>query len=300
VRGLKYIDAPRPELYDTRVDPGETKNLFQTQQAIAHEMRGKLLAVLRRYTPAAGGASSAKELTDPALLERLRSLGYVAVSAGTFSDARGGNLPDPKDRILVYELVAEAIEGSQRGRYDESLHKLREAQESEPASLTIQYLLALDYYHLKDFRHAIESFQAALKLQPQFALAEYYLGVSRLETGDLGASGACFHRVLELDPTNFSAAFNLGVVYSRQHRADDAVRAFQLAVKILPEYAEAHEALGEIYLYLGRPDDAVRELERAVAIVPGMQKAHQNLGRAYEAKGLHEKAQQEFERAKTP
>jgi tetratricopeptide (TPR) repeat protein len=298
--GLKYIDAPRPELYETRSDPRETQNLFQTRQAVAHEIRDKLLAVLRRYTPAAGGAPSARELTDPALLERLRSLGYVAVSAGTFSDASRGTLPDPKDRIQVYELVADAIVDGQHGRYDESLAKLRQAQNTEPASLTIQYLLAQDGYRLKDFRHAIEYFQSALKLDPKFALAEYYLGVSKLEMGDLEGAAASFHRVLELDPTNFSAAFNLGVVYSRQQRTDEALGAFQQAAEILPDYAEAHEALGEIYLYLRRPDEAVRELERAVAIAPGMRKAHHHLGRAYEAKGLHEKAQQEFERAKTP
>jgi arylsulfatase A-like enzyme/Tfp pilus assembly protein PilF len=298
--GLKYIDAPWPELYETRSDPHETQNLFRTRQAVAHEMRDKLLAVLRRYTPAAGGEPSARELTDPALLERLKSLGYVAVSAGTFADASRGTLPDPKDRIQVYELVADAIVDSQRGRYDESLVKLREAEKTEPASLTIQSLMAQDCYRLKDFRHAIEYLQSALKLDPKFALAEYYLGLSKLETGDLERAAASFRRVLELDPTNFSAAFNLGAVYSRQHRTDDALRAFQQAVEILPDYAEAHEALGEIYLYLRRPDDALRELERAVAIAPGMQKAHHHLGRAYEAKGLHDKAQQEFERAKTP
>ena len=298
-RGMKYVDAPRPELYDTRTDPKELKNLYPARQSLGQEMRGRLRSLIRRLTPAAGGAATEKELTDPALLERLRSLGYVAVSAGSFAEADGGALPDPKDRIQVYELVSDAMADGQHGRYQLSINKLREAEKTEAASLTINYLMALDYYRLKDYRQAIERFQSALKLDPKFALAAYYLGLSQLQTGELDAAAASFMRALELDPTNFAAAFNLGAVYSRQQRADDAIRAFQRVVEIFPDYAEAHEALGELYLYLKRVDDAVRELERAVAIAPEMRKAHYHLGRAYAAKGLQEKAQQEFDRAKT-
>jgi arylsulfatase A-like enzyme/Flp pilus assembly protein TadD len=296
-RGMKYIDVPRPEIYDTRTDPKERKNLYAARQALGHEMRDRLYGLIRRFTPA-GGAGTEKELTDPALLERLRSLGYVAVSAGTFAEASGKSLPDPKDRIQVYELVAGAMADGQHGRYEESLRKLHEAEKTEPASLTIHYLTALDYYRLKDYRHAIERFQSALQLNPNFALAAYYLGVAQLQSGDLDGAAVSFLRTLELDSTNFSAAFNLGAVYTRQKRVDEALQAFQRAIEIFPDYAEAHEALGELYLYLKRTDDAVRELERAVAVAPEMRKAHYHLGRAYAAKGLGDKAQQEFDRAK--
>ena len=36
-RGLKYIDAPHPELYDTRTDPREVKNLYETRQSQGHD-----------------------------------------------------------------------------------------------------------------------------------------------------------------------------------------------------------------------------------------------------------------------
>lgn len=296
-RGVKYIDVPRPELYDTRADPKELKNLYPARQALGHEMRDRLYGLLRRFTPT-GGAGAEKELTDPALLERLRSLGYVAVSAGAFTEPSGKPLADPKDRIQVYELISGAMADGQHGRYEESLRKLREAEKTEPASLTIHYLTALNYYRLKDFPRASRGFQSALQIDPKFALAAYYLGLTQVETGDLDGAAVSFSRALELDPTNFSAAFNLGALYTRQQRMDEAVHAFQRAVEIFPDYAEAREALGELYLYLKRPEDAVRELERAVAIAPEMHKAHYHLGRAYQALGRAADAQREFGRAK--
>ena len=299
-RGLKYIATTRPELYDTRADPQELHNLFSTHQALAQEMHARLLALVSRFTPAAGAAATEMAPTDPALLESLRSLGYVAVSGGGITDASGVALPDPKDRIQVYELVAAALADGQQGRYAQSLRRLREAEKTEAHSRTIRFLLARDYYHLHDFRHAAEYFQSVLELDPTNATAAYYLGTSQIAELDLDGAERSLRRALELDPTNFSAAFNLGVVYTRRKQSEPAIQAFQRAVEILPDYAEAHEALGELYLYLNRPQEAARELERAVGIAPKMAKAHSQLARAYVALGLQEKAQQELERAKAP
>lgn len=296
-RGVKYIDAPRPEIYDTSADPKEVKNLYSTRQSLAHEMHDRLFTLIRRFTPSGGGGAE-KELTDPALLERLRSLGYVAVSAGTFADVGGKPLPDPKDRIQVYELVSEAMADGQHGRYQESLAKLREAEKTESDSLTIRYLMALNYYRMGDFRNAVENFRAALRISPTFALAVYYLGLAQLQTGDETGAQTSFVNALQIDPTNFAAAYNLGTLYTRQRRVDEAIRSFQQAVDINPQYAQAHAALGELYLYLKRPEDAARALERAVELQPRAAKAHSDLGKAYQALGRTAEAQREFDTAK--
>lgn len=299
-RGIKYIDAPRPELYDTRSDPRELSNLYDQRRALAHSLHDELFTVTRRYTATSGATGREKGITDPALLERLRSLGYVAVSAGAFSDASGKALPDPKDRINVYELFSEGMSDGQRGRYDESLRKLAEAGKRDPSVLAVHYLMALDYYRKKDFSQAIAEFQRVLKLDPKYALATYYLGLTYVQMANYDAAIENLQKTLTLDPTNFLAAFDLGAAYLKKNRVDDAVTAFERSVTIYPEYAQGHEALGELYLYLKRADDAVRELERVVALAPGMRKAHYHLGEAYAAKGLHEQAQREFDRAKSP
>ena len=69
-RGWKYIETTRPELYDTRTDPKELKNLFSTHRAQAQEMSDRLRTLVGRYTPASATAT-ANAPTDPALLESL-------------------------------------------------------------------------------------------------------------------------------------------------------------------------------------------------------------------------------------
>ena len=297
-QNLKYIDAPTPELYDTRADPGELKNLANERTSVAHELRARLVSLIARETPGSGDTAQ-QVLTDPVLLARLRSLGYVATGSN-FVDPQGKALPDPKDRIQVYQLFSDAMSEGQRGQYQESLQKLNETENTEPHSLPIQYLMALDYYRLKDYPHAAARFKSAIELDPKFALATYYLGLTESQMGDADAAVESLRHSLELDPTNFSAAFDLGALLLKTNRVDDAVSQFQKAIEINPEYARAHEALGEVYLYQKKPDEAVRELERAVQLQPAFPKAHYTLGRAYQALGKSADAQREFERAKEP
>src|SRR5580658_8066336 len=113
-----FIDAPRPELYDLAKDPGELHNLFTEKSAVADEMRAKLAGLIRDYS--AGKEMAEKTGLDPALMERLKSLGYAGFSGGTNPTISSRDLPDPKDRIATYELTSEAIADSQHGRYQES------------------------------------------------------------------------------------------------------------------------------------------------------------------------------------
>ena len=299
VQGLKYIDAPRPELYDLHADPGELKDLIGQRPAVARELHAKLLSLVSRNTPAAGRGPE-EVLTDPILLARLRSLGYLATGAGAFTDPQGKALPDPKDRVQVYELFSEAMSDGQHGRYRESLQKLAEADKTEPHSLPIHYLMALDYYRLKDFSSAEAQFKSAIDLDPNFALATYYLGLTQVELGDRDTAAASLQRALQLDPTNFSAAFDLGALFLKMNRVDEAISGFRRATEINPEYAHAFEALGEVYLYQKRPQDAAQVLERAVQLQPDFAKAHYNLGRAYQALGKSDDAQRQFDLGKPP
>lgn len=295
--GLKYIDAPHPELYDTRTDPHETKNQYTGKRAVAQELKARLQDVEHRYAAPSGSGAQATEGTDPELAERLRSLGYMAISGGTYSDSTGKALADPKDRVRAYELISDAVEDGTGGRYKESLEKLHAAERIDPTSLPIPYLEAIDYFRLEDYAHAAERFKVALKLDPKIPIAAYDLAVSQLHTGDADGAKTSFQRALELDPTNFNAAFNLGMLELKQHQMPEAQGHLQQAVAINPSFAPAFETLGELHLALHHNDEAVRALYHAVALDPNLAEAHYNLGRAYEAVGRAADAQREYARA---
>jgi Tfp pilus assembly protein PilF len=291
-RQYHFIDAPRPELYDLSSDPRELKNLYTTQRAVANELRKRLGTLISRLTPAAGEKTAESTGLDPALTERLKSLGYVAVSGGGDDVLSDRRLADPKDRIQIYELVSDALDDSQHGRYVESIQKLHVAGRIEKDSLPVHYLLALNYYRQNDSQTAIDEFQITLKLSPDYTLANYYLGLAYVQTGTWDSAIAAFRKTLELDGTNYSAAYNLGAAYLKQERVPDAEAAFRQAVKINSRYAQAHEALGELLIYQNKLDEGIASLRAALEIEPNYPKARHALINALEANGQGREAEE--------
>jgi arylsulfatase A-like enzyme/Flp pilus assembly protein TadD len=305
-----FIDAPRPELYDLAKDPGELHNLFTEKSAVADEMRAKLAGLIRDYS--AGKEMAEKTGLDPALMERLKSLGYAGFSGGTDPTGKdpigkdptakdptisSRDLPDPKDRIATYELISDAVADSQHGRYRESIEKLKSVINTEPKSVPAHYMQGLNYYRLKMFAEAVDELQKTIQLSPDYALASFNLGMAQAHAGQIDDAIATLQRTLQLDATNFEAAFNLGVAFLQKKQLDPAAAAFRQSVTINAEFARGHRALGETLLYQGKLDDAIAELRRAVELAPQESAMHESLAKALAAKGLTAEADEETRRA---
>jgi arylsulfatase A-like enzyme/Flp pilus assembly protein TadD len=290
-----FIDAPKPELYDLTRDPGETQNLFAEKKAVGEEMRARLTALIRQYS--AGQELAEKTGLDPALMERLKSLGYAGFSGGGSPTITDRALPDPKDRIQVYELIADAIAESQHGDYPDSTEKLNLALKTEPDSVPVRYLLGLNYYRMHDFSNSVAQLERVLQLSPDYALAAFQLGLAYARQGDFDHAIPALKRALDLDATNFSAAYNLGIVYEQKQMVAEATAAFRQSISISPDYPLAHRGLGEALLYQGQVDDAITELRRAVELSPLDPGNHAALAKALSAKGLDSEAQEEMRKA---
>jgi hypothetical protein len=95
----KVIDAPRPELFDLGVDPREQRNLAGTKPELTAAMLGRLRSLRTEAETPVTLASA-----DPAVSERIASLGYVSgaqVEPGQLPEDR----PDPKDTIDTYNQM---------------------------------------------------------------------------------------------------------------------------------------------------------------------------------------------------
>src|SRR6266576_1406110 len=278
-----FIDAPKPELYDLRKDPGETHNLFAEKKAVTEEMRVRLAKLIQQYT--AGQELAEKTGLDPALMERLKSLGYAGFSGGSNSGANIHALPDPKDRIQTYELFSDAMADSQHGQYAQSIEKLNIALKTDPDSVPAHYLQGLNYYRTHEFPKSVAELERVLQLSPDYALAAFQLGLAYVRVSNWDQAIQTLQRALELDPTNFDAAYNAGVAYLQKKMVPEAAAAFRKSLEIAPDYALAHRSLGEVVLYQGETENALIELHKAAELSPEDASTHSALARALAAKG---------------
>src|SRR5438093_10338871 len=108
-RRLNFVDAPRTDLYNLGTDPTESRNRAPTEPVETARFKRVLGAMAR-----AAAAPSVRPGSDPALAEKLMSLGYVGYSPAAAGTA-GAGLADPKTKIDVYNLTMTALEQSEGG-----------------------------------------------------------------------------------------------------------------------------------------------------------------------------------------
>lgn len=132
---LKYIEAPRPELYDLAADPGELHNLVRSRPAEAVRLRSELAALLARYRPK--GATPAPAVASR--LGTLRSLGYLAPGP---SAGQSASLADPKDRLREFHLYEKAMILLSDGDKAAAIQTLRQVLSADPRNMLARRDLA--------------------------------------------------------------------------------------------------------------------------------------------------------------
>src|SRR2546426_7345941 len=229
-------------------------------------MRVRLAKLIQQYT--AGQELAEKTGLDPALMERLKSLGYAGFSGGSSSGANIHALPDPKDRIQTYEIFSDAMAESQHGQYASSIEKLNAALKTDPDSVPGHYLQGLNYYRMHEFPKSVAELERVLQLSPGYALAAFHLGLAYARVSSWDQAIQTLRRALELDSTNFAAAYDLGLSYLQKNMTGEAAAAFRQSVSIADGYAPGHRALGELLLSQGQLDEALAELHKAAELAP--------------------------------
>src|SRR5262245_51735371 len=104
---FKFIQAPRPELYDLADDPDETKNVFDTHRKLGRDMAQALEGLMTATSRGAPTPEAAN--LDRETMARLASLGYVS-SPTPAKKAGSSPLADPKDKLTVFAAVQRAGE----------------------------------------------------------------------------------------------------------------------------------------------------------------------------------------------
>lgn len=124
--------------------------------------------------------------------------------------------------------------------------------------------------------------------EQQGAQIHYDLGVQAQQSGSVQAALQEYQEALKLDP-NFPDAHNaLGLLMHLSfNKPDDAIKHYREAIKVRPTFSEAKTNLGNVYLDQHRYDDAIGLYEQALndMLYPTPFIAQGNLGWALYKKG---------------
>jgi arylsulfatase A-like enzyme/Tfp pilus assembly protein PilF len=321
---FKYIDAPKPELYDLAADPAEKSNIYDQQKPKAAELRKKMRAV-RASSPVSTAKPTAPSAETSAAL---RSLGYLSGSSGS---SRLEPRIDPKDRIADFERYSRALALATAGKTAESdavLEKLRDAMpdlvdirmslglnlrrlgqdepavreykravELDPGNATAHFELAQTYFKMRQGNDAIREFQATLAIEPWYTRADEALAQLFIQGKDFSQAREHLQHMLTVDPDSYTAHFNLGIFAAMEKNWPEAQRQVSAAVHADPNSAEAHNALGGIYFQQGDLEHAQEQFQEAIRLQSRFAEAHYRLGLIFQKQGKASEAEREFRTA---
>ena len=167
----------------------------------------------------------------------------------------------------------------------------------KPDYTEVNYNLGLTLQELGQLDAAVESYKKALAVNPNYAEAHNNLGVTLKELGQLDSAVECYEKAITSQPDYAEAHNNLGLAFYELDQVDLAVESYKKALAIKPDYAEVNYNLGNALNDLGQLDDAVKSYEKALAIKPDYAEAHNNLGNVFKDLGQLDDAIKSYERA---
>ncbi len=140
--------------------------------------------------------------------------------------------------------------------------------EGQPLSIVAHNNLGRAVLAEGDAPGAMEQFQQAVSLDPQYAQAQYNLGSLQMQQGSLAAAEASLRAAVEREPRLAQAQNALGNCLLRQERLEEAAPHYEAALEAAPDYADAHYNYGVALEYLGRSLEAVYHYRLAAQLDP--------------------------------
>ena len=291
----KYVDAPKPELYDLRTDRAERRNAIGERASVAGRMAAELDAIEKSFGAA---ATASAPQPDAETVARLRSLGYVGLASPVSGSARR---PDPKDRIgeltRFRALLALASADLNASRVDAAIEKLKRAVALNELAFDAHTMLGSAWQMKKEWEKAIGEFDAAALVNPVLAAPHVLAADAYLARGQFDAALERLDRAEKLEPNSGEVASNRGRVFERAGRPGEALTEYQRAVTLNRFDATARGRLASLAMTLRRYDIAEPHLKVLAEQKYQPARTHYALGLIAEARGDRAAAAAEYRRA---
>ena len=142
---------------------------------------------------------------------------------------------------------------------------------------------------------AIEAYNKAISLKPDYAEAYSNMGNALQVQGKLDEAIEAYNKALSLKPNNAIIYNNMGNALQDQDKLDEAIEAYNKAISLKPDYAEAYSNMGNALQVQGKLDEAIEAYNKALSLKPDDADAHFKLSFALLNNGKLQEGCEEYE-----
>ena len=172
---------------------------------------------------------------------------------------------------------------------------------------TDRFEQGVKFYGSGNFKEAINAYNKAIELNPQYVEAYIGRGLAYEDLGNFQQAIIDFSKAIELKPRSAEAYYNRGAAYYRLvvfGGADDksgnfqrAINDFSKTIELDPQYAGAYNRRGLAYDKSGNYQQAVNDFTKTTQLDPQNASIYINLGLAYGNLGNYQQAINAYSKA---
>ncbi|MCM2268800.1 MAG: protein kinase [Thermoanaerobaculia bacterium] len=168
---------------------------------------------------------------------------------------------------------------------------LRALEESDDLAEPHVSLGQVLWYYEWDLPAAVQEFQRAIAINPNYAQAHHWLAFDLAEVGRIDEAEAAMARALEIDPLSLIIRTNAGTVAYFARRFELAVERCDRALELDAAFAVGHQWRGRSLEALGRRDEAIAAFRAAELQLGDEPETMASLGHALARAGRRDEAE---------
>jgi tetratricopeptide (TPR) repeat protein len=137
------------------------------------------------------------------------------------------------------------------------------------------------YSKLGRYQQAIEDYNQAILMKPDYAHAYYNRGTVYGKLGRYKQAIEDYNQAITLKPDYDDAYYNRGTYYGLLGRYQQAIEDYNQAILMKPDYADAYYNRGTYYGLLGHYQSAIDDFNKAISLKQNFAGAYNNRGTVY-------------------
>lgn len=227
-----------------------------------------------------------------------------------YMDEYEGALEDFKTLMKLDPVSIDGPFGAAQTSYKSGNYKKAETYYNKTLQLDKYHVpsyndLGLTYCELNRFDQALQSFQEAIRIDSNFAMAYSNAGAARYFNQDqanpvrkdMQEAKDFFTQALERDDQLFIAYYNRAAVNYFMGEYRESLEDINMSVLLQPRNAMCYFYSGVIYHRMGKPGRAMNEFKKAVKLNPDLPFPYEVMGDIAKESGDFEAAQTHYEQA---
>jgi len=200
----------------------------------------------------------------------------------------------------AYKYYSEARKYDSRGDPRKAIQLYEKAVELDPEFASAYLFMAASYFNLGLRSEANKLFQRAFELKDRISDRERYLAEAEFYSSSektYDKAIEAFNKVLDLYPDDLLGNYDLGWLYWSIEEWDKALERYEVCIKNRDDSVSAHGVLAVVYRAKGQYDKATEVLEYYLKNFSENARMHELLAMNYLCLGKYERALREADRS---